>query len=52
MDFLRSRVGMHANRGGSQETPNCGACKKFVEHVPFDGGFHKDPFFFTVIFSH
>ena len=25
--------GSHARGGGSQECPNCGACKEWVEHV-------------------
>ena len=36
MDFLRSLVGIHAKRGGSQECPNCGACKESVERVIFE----------------
>ena len=29
-------LGRHVKGGGSQECPNCGACKKFVEHVLFE----------------
>ena len=35
MDFLRSGVGMLWG-DGSQECPNCGACKESVEHVLFE----------------
>ena len=33
---LFEELGRHANRGGSQEFPNCGACKESVEHVLFE----------------
>ena len=32
---LFEKLRRHANRGGSQECPNCGACKESVEHVHF-----------------
>ena len=28
-------LGRHDKEDGSQECPNCGACKEFVEHVLF-----------------
>ena len=34
---LFEELGRHTNRGGSKECPDCGACKKSVEHVPFEG---------------
>ena len=33
---LFEELGRHAKRGGSQECPNCGACKESVEHVLFE----------------
>ena len=33
---LFEELGRHMNRGGSQECPNCGACKESVEHVLFE----------------
>ena len=33
---LFEELGRHVNRGGSQECPNCGACKESVEHVLFE----------------
>ena len=33
---LFEELGRHANRGRSQECPNCGACKESVEHVLFE----------------
>ena len=33
---LFEELGRHASRGGSQECPNCGACKESVEHVLFE----------------
>ena len=35
MSCLKSWVGMLITRGGSQECPNCRACKESVEHVLF-----------------
>ena len=32
---LFEELGRHASGGGSQECPNCGACKESVEHVLF-----------------
>ena len=29
-------LGRHDKVGGSQERPNCGACKELVEHVFFE----------------
>ena len=33
---LFEELGRHAKEGGSQECPNCGACKESVEHVLFE----------------
>ena len=33
---LFEELGRHAKRGGSQECPNCGACKESVQHVFFE----------------
>ena len=33
---LFEELGRHASRGGSQEWPNCGACKESVKHVLFE----------------
>ena len=33
---LFEELGRHAKRDGSQECPNCGACKESVEHVLFE----------------
>ena len=33
---LFEELDRHTNRGGSQECPNCGACKESVEHVLFE----------------
>ena len=33
---LFEELGRHAKGGGSQECPNFGACKEFVEHVLFE----------------
>ena len=33
---LFEELGRHVGRGGSQECPNCGACKESVEHVLFE----------------
>ena len=33
---LHEELGRHDNRGGSQECPNCEACKELVEHVMFE----------------
>ena len=33
---LFEELGRHAKRGGSQERPNCGACKESVEHILFE----------------
>ena len=30
---LLEELGSYANKSGSQECPNCGPCKEFVEHV-------------------
>ena len=35
---LFEELGRHANRGGSQDYPNCGTCKESVEHVLFECG--------------
>ena len=35
---LFEELGRHAKGGGSQECPNCGACKESVEHVLFECG--------------
>ena len=33
---LFEELSRHAKRGGSQECPNCGACKESAEHVLFE----------------
>ena len=33
---LFEELGQHDKKDGSQECPNCGACKESVEHVPFE----------------
>ena len=34
--WLFEELGRHVKGGGSQECPNCGACKESVEHVLFE----------------
>ena len=34
--LLFKKLGRHGNRGGSQECPNCGACRESVKHVLFE----------------
>ena len=33
--LLRIELGRHDKRGGSQDCPNCGACRESVDHVIF-----------------